>query len=97
MSNLSHIKALLAKEVKLKEEERKKNFGLKDKIKYLNQLLEKKNGYCTREPLKLFPCDNENEWHDNIRLEAKLLTYEAENIRLLEDLDLEKNLSRTTE
>ena len=57
---------------------------LKEKIGNLNQLLENKKGYCSRDPVKVFGCANDPEWHDNIRLEAKMLTFEAENGRLLE-------------
>lgn len=60
MSNLSHKEAVLHKEVKLKQNARKQNVELKEKVNSLNQLLQTKKGYCTRDPLKMICNDGDN-------------------------------------
>jgi hypothetical protein len=53
MSNLSHKEAVLHKEIKLKQNARKQNSELKEKVNELNFLLQSKKGHCSRDPVKL--------------------------------------------
>jgi hypothetical protein len=70
MSNLSHKEAVLHKEVKLKQNARKQNVELKEKVNSLNQLLQTKKGYCTRDPMKVLYNEPEIEWQESLKREA---------------------------
>jgi hypothetical protein len=84
MSNLSHKEAVLQKEVKLKQNARKTNVELKEKVSELNSLLQSKKGYCSREPLKMVFNETEIEWQESLKREAEFLTLTAEYQRLKE-------------
>lgn len=88
MSNLSHKEAVLNKEIKLKQNARKQNSELKEKVNELNLLLQSKKGYCSRDPVKMLYNETELEWHESLKREAELLTLTAEYQRLKEQFDL---------
>lgn len=88
MSNLSHKEAVLNKEIKLKQNARKQNSELKEKVNELNQLLQSKKGYCSRDTVKVIYNETELEWQESLKREAELLTLTAEYQRLKEEFEL---------
>jgi len=88
MANLSHKEAILHKEVRLKQQARKNNTELKHKIQELNQMVNVKKGYCSRDPLKVYTNDQiELDWQETLKREAEFLTLTAEHQHMKEQLD----------
>ena len=53
-------------------------------------MLESKKG-CSRQPVKIWVPETEQDWQENMKLEAQLLTHDAEVHRLKEELEKTKD------
>lgn len=75
---------MLSKEVRKKLELRRENEQMKAKIAELQLIIQDKKGACSREPIKIISGKRPEDYlHESVRLEAQLLTCQAENRRLL--------------
>jgi hypothetical protein len=95
LANMSHNQAVLAKEVKLKQEARREASLLKSKLATLSKAQDQ--GERRAQSKSVSKAGKETAWLDCLKAEARMLTLEAENSKLLQEAALQVGQARQVE